>query len=465
MAADRKRLPTVRVRTIIGATVVVAVALFVGSVLLVEQQRRSLTDSVTTSARLRADDLAAALTNGVLPEAIAVPGEDDAFVQIVDATTRRVVRSSLNIGGESPIADFMPPRRGDAVGTIDRTPVGDTPFRVVGRRVTTAGSIYLVYVGASLRPVSDNVRSLTVLLLTGSPMLVLLVAVMTWIVVGRALQPVERIRAQVATIGEHDLGRRVPEPRTGDEIGRLAVTMNAMLDRLATSVERQRRFVADASHELRSPLAAIRAQLEVDLEHPDRTDWQATEVAVLDETMRLQRLVEDLLNLAQADAHRASSRHELVDLDDLALREVRRLRTRGLIRVDARRVSGAQVHGDPDALTRVLRNLLENAERHASSIVEIGLHEDDTTVVLEVADDGPGIEPQLRHRIFERFTRADEARSRDAGGTGLGLAIAHETIAAHGGTIQLADGQRACFIVTLPSASGRNRTTSQEPPA
>src|SRR5262249_14985673 len=215
----------------------------------------------------------------------------------------------------------------------------------------------------------------------------------------------------------------VPESSRQDEIGRLARTMNAMLARLEDATDRQRRFVADASHELRSPLTGIRAQLEVDLEHPELADWQATERDVLADALRLQRLVDDLLAIAVVDASSLDAAHrQPVDLDEIVFAEARRIQTRGDITLDTRGVSGAQLDGNLDQLVRVVHNLLDNAARHARSRVVVTLSETSTQVTLRVLDDGPGIPDRDRVRVFERFARLDDARGRDGGGAGLGLA-------------------------------------------
>jgi signal transduction histidine kinase len=258
------------------------------------------------------------------------------------------------------------------------------------------------------------------------------------------------MRAEVAEITARDLSRRVVEPVAEDEIGRLARTMNGMLDRLQAAADRQRRFVADASHELQSPLASARAQLEVGLATGADTDWPDTVEGVLGEHDRMERLVQDLLFVASADEVAGAPRRERVDLDDLVLEEARSLRTRGRVEVDLSRVSGGQVLGDAHQLGRVVRNLLDNAERHAHSRVVVELRTHGDAVELTVADDGEGIRPEDRARVFERFTRIDAGRARSAGGTGLGLAIAKTVVEAHGGTIAVVDGDGARFAVRLP---------------
>ena len=312
-----------------------------------------------------------------------------------------------------------------------------------------------IYVVASLDRVKETATAVRHLLRWGVPLLVALVGAIAWFVVGRALRPVESMRAEVAEITAQDLGRRVPVPTARDEIGRLATTMNDMLDRLQHSAERERRFVADASHELQSPLASSLADLEVALAHPESTEWEATARAVVADNERMTRLVGDLLFLAQSDDNGASqARRTLVDLDDVVREEVSRLRPPEGLTVDVSGVNPAEVRGDADQLARVVRNLLENATRYARSAITITVSTNGTgRTELAVADDGPGVPADQRDRIFERFARSDDSRSRATGGTGLGLAIAREIVESHRGTIDLdqsATGAR--FVVHLPAA-------------
>jgi signal transduction histidine kinase len=440
----------VRVRVTLAAVIVVAVALAVGGAWVVNAHRVSLIDNIETAARLRARDVAATIAAGVPASPLAVTPGDESVVQVVDARGA-VVTASTNVVGEPRITTLEPGPTGYAVHTLRRLPVGDSSFRVVARRVTTRTGSYIVYVAGSLDTVGTSTESVARLLLIGLPVLLLVVGGTTWVVSGRALQPVEAIRQEVEAIGAEDLHRRVPAPDTADEIGRLARTMNAMLVRLDDATERQRRFVADASHELRSPLTGIRARLEVDLAYPEGADWRATERDVLEDAIRLQHLVDDLLALAASDAA-ASDRsvRAPVDLDEIVLSEARRLRSRSEHRIDTAGVSGAQLPGAPDALARAVRNLLDNAARHARSTVTITLRESATAVTLTVTDDGPGIPPEERARIFERFARLDDGRARDVGGTGLGLAITHDIVVSHGGTIEVDNAPGARFTVSFP---------------
>jgi len=286
------------------------------------------------------------------------------------------------------------------------------------------------------------------------PLLLLVVAGTTWRVVGRALAPVDAIRHEVEEISGTELHRRVPQPPGNDEIGRLARTMNAMLGRLDDAATRQRRFVSDASHELRSPVASIRQHSEVALAHPDRTSVAVLAETVLAENLRLQRLVEDLLLLAQTDEGSQPPGHVPVDLDDLVFEQARRLRAGGRLVVDVTAVGAGRVNGVPAQLRRLIANLVENAARHARSRVTLGLttHAAEGRVVLVVDDDGGGIPADQRERVFQRFVRLDEARARDSGGFGLGLAIVADVVRGHGGTVHVgtAPAGGARFEVQLP---------------
>lgn len=445
-----RHFATVRIRVTVAAVVVVGLSMALGSTWLLRAHRTSLTQGIETNARLRSRDIASTVADGAFPRTLAVPRGDDNLVQVVDAAGD-IVASSANDRDERRISTLQPGDNGYAAESVGNLVGGEGPFRVVARRVRTAAGPLTVYVAGSLGSVDESEDSLERLLLLGVPILVLLVGVTTWVVTGRALHPVEDIRREVEAIGAEDLHRRVPEPDTADEIGRLARTMNAMLGRLEDATDRQARFVADASHELRSPLTGIRAQLEVDLAHPEHADWQTTERDVLVDTVRLQRLVEDLLALATAHgASNDASHRETVDLDEIVLSETRRLRGRSSHEVDTAGVSGAQLQGNPDQLTRAVRNLLDNAARHADRAVAVSLVETDDAVRLSVVDDGPGIPEDQQARIFERFTRLDDARARDNGGSGLGLAITREVVLAHGGSIMIDNAPGARFTVVFP---------------
>jgi signal transduction histidine kinase len=247
------------------------------------------------------------------------------------------------------------------------------------------------------------------------------------------------MRAEVEAISNRQLHRRVPHPPGKDEIARLAMTMNRMLARLEQGQARQRRFVSDASHELRSPVATIRQHAEVALSHPDGTSIEELAEIVLKEDVRLQRLVEDLLLLSRMDEGTLGRHTESVDLDDLLFEEAKRLRGTTNLRIDTGSVSAGRVSGHRGQLDKLVRNLIDNAARHAQGAVALSLREADGVVVLIVDDDGEGIPRSERGRVFERFVRLEAARDRDSGGSGLGLAIVTEIAAAHRAAVAVVD--------------------------
>ena len=319
-------------------------------------------------------------------------------------------------------------------------------------RVSTAPDSVVVYAAEPLPSylvsgLLEGVLGAVVLLLAG------LAAWITWQVVGRTLGPVEAIRAQLAEISATDLSRRVPEPSGQDEIAQLARTANATLDRLERAVGRQRQFASDASHELRTPIAGLRANLEDASMHPEDNDLYAVVHSALRDTDRLESIVTDLLLLARIGTG-GTTVQEPIDLSALAGAEIRRRAF--TLKIVPELVPGVRVRGVRMQLVRLLGNLLDNAERYADSRVTVRVAREGGLALLTVTDDGAGIAPADRERVFERFTRLDAARSRDTGGTGLGLAIAREIAQAHGGTLQVEDHSGgARFALRLPLADGR----------
>jgi signal transduction histidine kinase len=333
------------------------------------------------------------------------------------------------------------------------TPADSETYRVWALRGQAPSGPVIVYVGTSTESVAETIATVRRTLVIGLPPLLGLLAAASWTLAGRALRPVEDIRSRVADITAHALDRRVPVPALRDEVGRLAETMNAMLDRLEAASDRQRKFLADASHELQSPLASLRIQLEVAMAHVESTDWPATVSGLLAEIQRMERLVRDLLFLARTDESSSLGRIEPVDLDDIVLEEAARLRPATRVEVDTSDVSAAPVSGNRDELTRLVRNLLENATQYATSAVRVSLSLQNGDAHLAVEDDGPGIPPDQRQQIFGRFTRLDQARRRDgSGGTGLGLAIAKEIADRHGGSLWVEEASPgARFVAALPA--------------
>ncbi len=306
----------------------------------------------------------------------------------------------------------------------------------VGRLVTTSeqttflGEQLTVTAVSRVESIDLALDAVNSVLMWSIPLLIALVALLTYFATGRALQPVEEITAKVDRISTSRSGERVPVPESRDEINRLASTMNAMLDRLEAGAEGQRRFVSDVSHELRTPAAVIRAEIENGLADSNN-DWSVTANSVLGEQARLSGMVDDLLLLARIDEGGPVERVE-IDLDELLQREANRARPRS---TDARAVEPARVLGDERKLERALQNLVSNAHRHAAERVQVSCHVEGSTAIVRVDDDGRGIPAGSRDTVFDRFVRLDEARDRDAGGSGLGLAIVREVAQAHGGRV------------------------------
>ncbi len=413
----------IRFRITAFATLTVAVVLLCTGLVLVIVQERLLTDNLDEILQTQSENVEQRLREATLPRVLEQQGSSDAIAQVVYADST-VLSSTANISGQRALES----PDGDVQHRTLVIPIDESRYRLLSRRV---GDV-VVHTGTPIDDIEEASDALRTGLAYSIPAVTLLLGLLIWWLVGRTLRPVEMIRAQVAEMSGSSLDRRVPVPPTGDEISRLATTMNEMLARLQSSAERQQRFVADASHELRSPLTRVRSELEVDLEHPSTADSAATHRSVLEEVGHLQQLVDDLLHLAHADVTGVAL-DKVIDLSTLIEHEIGRLRqTR--VRISSS-LTNLSVLGDAKQLARLLRNLLDNAVRHANTQVAIACVAMGDVVRLTIDDDGPGIPHEERTRMFERFARLDEARTTSSGGTGLGLAIAHDIVDRHGGTV------------------------------
>ena len=439
------RFNSIRFRITALATAVVAVVLVLAGVFLVVIQRGLLTDSLDEALTQRADDIVALLAGEEFPTEFS-QGAREGFAQLV-GEDGNVLVSTPNLRGFPAVEVETEPDEMVTVQTVEGLEVDDDRFRVLSRVLDGIG---VLHVGTTYDVVSESAGTLINALAVTGPIVTLALATLVWWLVGRTLAPVEDIRTEVAEIGSTDLHRRVPGTGSGDEIDRLSGTMNEMLSRLEESITRQQRFVADASHEMRNPLTRMRTALEVELASGAIRDPELVQ-SVLDEVIGLQHMVEDMLFMARADAGQGQPKLKMVDLDDVVLREARRVKDHQRVEMDLSSVSAAPVNGDAGQLGRAIRNLLSNAERHATARVRLVLTEEDGLAVLTVADDGPGIPAEHSESIFERFTRLDESRNADSGGTGLGLPIAREVAEIHGGSLDLVadDGLGATFRFTV----------------
>jgi signal transduction histidine kinase len=455
MLVSLRRRLGVRLRSALAAAVVVAVtSLLAGGVLLVSA-RGILLDNVNTAAVDRAAQVAAALKGGGsdLTALLRPSARDRTVVQVLDQSGT-VIAASDALSGEGPMSPLRP-RPGERGRDERRLPgASDEPFRIAVVGVDTPAGTRTVLVGESLDAVDDGTGAIVVALLLGLPLLALVVGFATFLFVGRTLRPVEAMRRQAALITSRNLHARLPVPAADDEIAALAATMNTMLDRIEFASAAQRRFVGDASHELRSPLATVQANADL-LEGADLPEPAARSIGrIRRESARMARLVEDLLLLARADDSGLRQRRQDVDLDDIVYTERERL---GLehpqLNVRAT-FEPVRVTGDADALLRVVRNLIDNSARHATHSVTISVGTRDDTAEIVIGNDGPPIPAADRERIFDRFVRLDDSRSRSDGGSGLGLPIARDIVGAHGGTLTVDDlDQGVAMRIRLPLGS------------
>ena len=427
---------TLRWRLTAAATLVVLVGLALGSVALAGVLARSRVDALGELAAGRAETVAALVSTSRLPDLLPVvePGE---IVQVLDQGGG-VVATSASASRTLPLASLEQLGRLDR-GVLDRSPYGPDPLRVEVRTAELDGRPVTVVAAVPLRDVLSALRALRVALIVVVPLASLGVGALCFLLLGRALRPVEQLRRAAEAVTALGGGGSLPVPATG-ELASLATTLNQMLDRLRAAGERQFAFVGDAAHELRSPVAAVRTTVEVALAHPGTYDGATLAGDVHEQVLRLQRLVDDLLVLAAVGS--VPLRVEPVDLRVLA----------DGVAAGRAQVSGqAWVDTDREALRRVLRNLIDNAVVHAASTVLVVVEPD--RIVVE--DDGTGVPPADRQRVFERFTRLDTSRDRAGGGTGLGLAISRESARALGGDVVVedADGGGARFVLRLPPGS------------
>ena len=428
---------SVRGRATVLATLVVAVTLAVGAAGMLALYRNQLLAGLDASLEQQAADRARLLDQGSDPASLVTTQQDESMVWIGTAAGR-----ALATGGSLvPVGDPRPPTVGQTASyelLMAEAEPGEDERELAEMRIASAATAdggRLVLVGAEEEVVDHPVAAVGRLIAVGLPPLVALVAGLTWFTTGLALRPVEAIRARAAEISGTSLGDRVPVPGSDDEIGQLAVTMNSMLDRIESHERSLRQFTADASHELKSPVANLRALVDTaDLADPA---WDALRARLVAESDRLRDLVDNLLFLASHEAGRPVEHPTAVAVDDLLFAEAELLAATGDLAVDLGGVQPATVQGSPAELGRLVRNLVDNAARHARTRVALGVEDDGTGVTVTVGDDGPGIDPAHHERIFERFTRLDEARARDAGGAGLGLAIVRHIADGHGAAVSV----------------------------
>jgi signal transduction histidine kinase len=451
----------VRSRATIVAVIVVAVALAAGTFGLLTLTSDRIESSTRDAAIARAQSLGALIEAGALEDPL--PGLDpELFAQVVDSSGE-VVASDRAISGVPAVASIAVAPGEQLVLTLDDILEGfedeaagledQGPYAVVALGVTLPGGPGSVIVAASLEDAAQARNAVLPLLGIGLPLLLILVGLTVWILTGRALHPVEEMSAEAGRISALALDRRLPLPIAKDELHHLAATLNDMLERLEEAAVKQRRFVADASHELKSPLASMRTMVEV-----AARDGSVDAEVVADlseEVTRMQGLVTDLLFLAQHEESHRPDRMEEVDLDQVVMSTASAVRRAGGIEVDTSGIGPVRVMGDSSRLMQLVRNLTENAVRHAETTVWVETVVAGGRAKVTVSDDGPGVPADEAERIFERFVRLDESRARDTGGSGLGLAVARAIARDHGGDVVVGSPRHggATFEAWIPGAA------------
>ena len=448
----RRRLGVAMGSALAAGLVVAVVCLLAGGALLVTA-RGILLDNINLTLNDEATQVTTALAAGdttTLTAALRPSARDRTVVQVLNAAGQITVESDA-IAGTAPLSPLRP-KAGQRLREQRRLAfASNDPFRIVAAGVATPAGLQTVLVAESIDAVDDGTEAIIAALAIGLPLLALVVGSATFLFVGRSLRPVEAMRRQAATITAKNLHTRLPVPAADDEIAALASTMNTMLDRIEAASAAQRRFIADASHELRSPLATIHANADL-LKSAELPAPSVRQVERIHEASgRMARLVDDLLLLARVDDLALRLRTDDVDLDDLVYAE----RDRVSVEQPALRVEGAvdpvRVTGDQDQLHRVLRNLVDNATRHARHCITISLTATAEEAQMVVGNDGPPIAVEDRDKIFDRFVRLDDSRSRQDGGAGLGLPIARDIIVAHGGVLSVDDRtEGAALRIRLP---------------
>lgn len=441
---------TLRLRMVLIAAGAVTVMVTVGGALIVLAVHTELINAADEVGEARADQIAELAASGRLPGQLVAADDLEAAAQVVRAG--RVVSTTANATAPGFFDLPEQPPDSDVVVEVDRLPIDDDgPFRVTAVGTPTPEGDATVFVAVDVEDINETIAALARNGIVGLALLVVAVSGLCWVLIGRTLAPVGAITRQAELITARRLDQRVPEPHADDEIHRLARTINDMLGRLELSARRQERFVADAAHELRTPLASLRVRLETALARRRRVVDPQLLPDLLAETMRLSALVDQLLLLARSDTG-MSGEPRPVDLDEVVIDVVRAMQDDARVEVRLGTVQPVQLLGDASLLERVVRNLVDNATRHAARSVDVSLTAEDGVAVLVVDDDGKGIPPDARREVFHRFVRLDDARGRAGGGVGLGLAIVDEIVRSHSGTVEVADsptgGARLC--VRLP---------------
>ena len=441
---------SIRSRLSLIGTAILFAGLVIGALAFGQLFERQLVSNLDLSLGSLASDRANAIDAGLDPATQLETDQRETAVAVFDANGDLLANrgfvdpaqlDGIPVGSPSTLTlEVVEPKENE---------VESSELRVVAARPGDT----TVVVASELEAVGRTVSEARALLAIGVPLLTLIGGGLFWFVIGRALSPVDRMRRDAQSIADLGDGQRVHDPESDDELGRLASTLNDMLERLDAGASSMRRFVSDASHEIRSPIANIRARVETST----ADDWEPVASDVIGEVERIEVIIDDLTYLARSDEGRVRQSLVRVELDDLLFAEAVRVQRRGMVSADASDVEPVVVAGDRDQIARALRNIVDNAERHATTAIRLSVRSvDSNTARIEVDDDGPGIAADDRVRVFERFIRLDASRQRASGGTGLGLAIVSEIVALNRGTVSIEDAPLggARLRIDLPISPG-----------
>jgi two-component system, OmpR family, sensor kinase len=450
-----RRVP-IRLRVAAAFAVVMAIVLAGSGFFLYSRLASHLLAEIDNDLQLRSQDLAALVGRG----GSLTRDSGGRLIERGESYAQLVSPSGRVLGATSPLGRVRlldGAQRSEALRRpvyVDKPSVRglNEPSRILATAATRNGRRVVLLVGVTLENRAETLAQFRDELLIAGPLALLLATGVGYLLAGVSLRQVDRMRRRAGEISAQTPGERLPVPRSGDEIERLGTTLNEMLDRLEAGLLRERRFVADAGHELRTPLALLRTELELALRHAGTpAEMREALRRSFDETDRLAQLAEDLLVIARSDGHELPLRWEELQVDELFASVARRVETRAesegkMIDVDGR---GMTVHADRLRLEQALGNMVDNAIRHGGDEIRLEAVTRNGSTELHVTDDGPGFPDGFLEHAFDRFSRADPARAR--GGAGLGLAIVRTIAEAHGGSAHVDPHGQPDVWIALPA--------------
>jgi signal transduction histidine kinase len=452
-----------RIRITLAAMVMLAIALALSAAAIFVAYERDQDQARSRSAQADAAQVAQLVARGQLPETLPMLSSGPfTVIQVLNRDGQTISQSS-NLAARAPLVARSQLRRATTLHS-EAVSIPGAPGGAVITLIPIEPDGLTVAVATSADEGHRARHVLTTGLLIGMPALLGVGGALIWIAVGRALRPVEDMRLRAAAITATDLHLRVPQPPGDDNIAKLAVTLNSMLARLQSSSEQQRQFIGDASHELRSPITSVLVALEVARNHAASDNDAELFDDLVHEQQRVVSLVEQLLLLARIDANSAVQQRDRVNVSELATALAHGYSNEALV-IECQVAPRVAVLGDRELMSRIVRNLLANATRHTHGRVRLSVYVDTDQAFIEVADNGNGIEPEDRERVFDRFVRLDHSRDRVQGGTGLGLAIVHDAVVAHQGEVSIGrglDGVGAAFVVRMPLAPTPSEPTNPD---